>query len=105
MADDAATPLLALETSGFQIRFLSHARAILSVDLPDLLHELAGVLASLTIPIEEIIGSGGGETKGTKRLRRALDGKGWKKTVFEIKKVVNGKARESISHEVDHARE
>lgn len=105
MEKDPAALLLALEEKGFQIRFQYHARAILSVDFPELLAELAGVLSSLTIPIEEIIGSGGGETKGTQRLRRGLAEKGWAKTVFEIKKVVNGKQRESISHEVDHARE
>lgn len=105
MVKDPATDLLALEAKGFQVRFLSHARAILSVDFPDLLGELAEVLSSLTIPIEEIIGSGGGEAKGTQRLRHGLSGKNWKKTVFEIQKVINGRQRESISHEVDHARE
>jgi Restriction endonuclease BglII len=105
MAKDAVAPLLALEGKGFQIRFLSHAQAILSVDFPDLLGELTEVLSALTIPIEEIVGSGGGETKGTQRLRRGLNAKGWKKTVFEIKKIVNGKQRESISHEIDHVRE
>jgi hypothetical protein len=29
---------------------------------------------------------------------------GWRKKQFEIKKIINGVERESISHEVDHAR-
>lgn len=88
----------------YQIEFHSHAQAILSVDFPGVLNELQQVLEALTIPIEEIIGSGGGEAKGTQRLRRALAAAGWRKVNFEIKKTINGTPRESISHEVDHVR-
>lgn len=88
----------------YQIEFHSHAQAILSVDFPVVLSELQQVLEALTIPIEEIIGSGGGEAKGTQRLRRTLAAAGWRKVNFEIKKTINGTPRESISHEVDHVR-
>lgn len=47
---------------------------------------------------------GGGEGKGTQRLRNALADGGWKKHRFEIKKVVDGVEKESISHEIDHVR-
>lgn len=97
-------PLQPLRDRGFQFEFLSHARAILAADFPEVLGELASALGALTVPIEEIIGSGGGETKGTQRLRRALAAVGWKKEVFEIKKMINGVERESQSHEVDHVR-
>jgi hypothetical protein len=62
------------------------------------------VLSAVTIPIEEIIGSGGGEAKGTQRLRRALAEHNWIKGSFTIEKVINGVRRESISHEIDHVR-
>ena len=88
----------------FQVEFLSHAAAILSVDFPDALNELEAALGGLTLPIEEIIGSGGGETKGTQRLRRALAGVQWTKANFRIEKTINGVQRESISHEIDHVR-
>lgn len=97
-------PLQPLRDKGFQIEFLSHAKAILEVDFPAVLSELAGALELLTIPIEEIIQSGGGETRGTQRLRHALAGAGWNKEIFEIKKVINGKERESQTHEIDHVR-
>jgi len=97
-------PLQPLRSKGFQIEFLSHAKAILEADFPQVLVELAGALDALTIPIEEIVGSGGGETRGTQRLRRALAGVGWTKVVFEIKKMINDVQRESQSHEVDHVR-
>jgi len=93
-----------LDKKGFQVVFHSHARAILQVDFPEAAKELESVLAGMTIPIQEIIGSGGGETKGTQRLRRSLAAHHWKKVCFEIKKTINGTARESISHEVDHVR-
>lgn len=89
---------------GFQVEFQSHATAILGVDFPDAISELGVALAALSIPIEEIIGSGGGETKGTQRLRRALAELGWHKVNFTIEKTINGVRRESISHEVDHVR-
>ncbi len=89
---------------GFQVEFHSHAEAILSVDFPDAATELESVLRDVTIPIEEIVGSGGGETKGTQRLRRALAGRGWQKVNFVVEKTINGVRKESQSHEVDHVR-
>lgn len=93
-----------LHQLGYEILFLSHAAAILGEDFPEVIGELESCLVDFDIPITEIIGSGGGETKGTQRLRKALNGLGWKKTIFEIKKTINGVERESISHEVDHVR-
>ena len=93
-----------LKKEGFEIELHSHAAAILGVDFPEALKELESVLVELDIPITEIIGSGGGEAKGTQRLRRALSQRGWNKVSFEIKKTINSVERESISHEVDHVR-
>jgi hypothetical protein len=93
-----------LRDRGYEILLLSHAAAILGEDFPAAIDELEHCLVEFDIPITEIIGSGGGETKGTQRLRHALTERGWKKTVFEIKKTINGIERESISHEVDHVR-
>lgn len=78
----------------FQVEIHSHARAILSVDFPDAVAELERVIGDLSIPIEEIIGSGGGETKGTQRLRRGLADIGWRKANFVVEKRINGKRRE-----------
>lgn len=66
-------PALArLRERGFDILFISHAEAILASDFSQVLAELESTLQALTLPISEIIGSGGGETKFTQRLRRAL---------------------------------
>jgi hypothetical protein len=92
----------ALQSAGFQIEFHSHAQAILSVDFPEVAVQLDAILPRSTIPIEEIIGSGGGETKGTQRLRRALHETGWRKHKFEIRRTIDGVEREAVSHEVDH---
>lgn len=89
---------------GFQVEVHSHARAILSVDFPDAVDELQNAIGSLSIPIEEIIGSGGGETLGTQRLRRSLADFGWTKKNFVVEKRINGVAREAISHEIDHVK-
>ena len=94
----------ALQKKGYQIEFVSHALAILKIDFPDAAAELEEVILNQSVPIEEIIGSGGGETKGTQRLRNGLTGKGWLKQTFTIKKTINDEPRESISHKVDHVR-
>ena len=102
MVSDPSKEFSALTAKGFQVEFHSHASAILSVDFPEALVELESVLTALTIPIEEIIAGGGGEAKGTQRLRKALAAAKWIKTKFEVKKVINGQERKSISHEIDH---
>jgi len=94
----------ALRKRGYQIEFVSHAWAILQIDFPDAAAELEDVILSQSVPIEEIIGSGGGETKGTQRLRNGLTARGWIKQTFTIKKTINDEPRESISHKVDHVR-
>lgn len=94
-----------LRDAGYEeILFISHASAILSVDFPETLSEIESALLELRIPINELIGSGGGEAKGTQRLRRSLTSRGWNKHVFQIAKTIDGVPRESTSHEVDHVR-
>ncbi|MGZ5484187.1 MAG: BglII/BstYI family type II restriction endonuclease [Rhodoplanes sp.] len=93
-----------LTTQNFQVDFRSHAKAILGADFPEVADQLEDVLLASTIPIEEIIGSGGGETKGTQRLRNALKQRGWRKHNFIVRRIVDGVEREAQSHEVDHVR-
>jgi hypothetical protein len=93
-----------LTDHGFQVEFHSHARAILGADFPEAVAELEAAIATTSVPIEEIIAGGGGEAKGTQRLRRALTARRWNKTTFVVEKTINGIRRESQSHEVDHVR-
>ena len=53
-----------LRAKGFQVVFLSHAQAILSVDFPDALTALESALTDTTITIEEIIAGGGCDGSG-----------------------------------------
>ena len=94
----------ALQEQGFEVAFTAHAQAILSMDFSTASTDLEMALLGATIPIEEIIASGGGEAKGTQRLRRALAALGWNKGNFTIQKVINGVARESQTHEIDHVK-
>jgi hypothetical protein len=94
-----------IKKKGFQVLALHHAEAILKHDMNSALDELEDILLDIKIPIEELVFGGGGEGKLTQRLRRALADKyGWKKHKFEIKKIVDGKEKESISHEIDHVK-
>ena len=94
-----------LKDKGFQIEFHSHAEAIIQVDFPSAVAELEEALNTATIPIEEIIAGGGGEAKGTQRLRRKLAELKWPKAVFTVERRINNVPRESQSHEIDHVRE
>lgn len=91
-----------LIAKGFQVDFRSHAKAIVSGDFPEVAGQIEDVLLASSIPIEEIIGSGGGESKGTQRLRNALKQRGWKKHNFKVQRIIDGVEREAQSHEVDH---
>ncbi|HVZ07752.1 BglII/BstYI family type II restriction endonuclease [Rhodopila sp.] len=93
-----------LVKKGFQVEFHSHSRAILGTDFPIAVAELETALTKSTIPIEEIVAGGGGEAKGTQRLRRALASLNWPKFTFTIEKIINGEKRESVSHQIDHVR-
>lgn len=94
-----------LKKKGFQVLALHHAEAILKHDMADAVTELERVLLSVQIPVVELIRGGGGEGELTQRMRRALaDDYDWKKHSFEIKKIVDGEEKESISHEIDHVK-
>lgn len=92
----------ALRERGFQLEFHAHAEAILTFEFRQSMVELETALVGFSMDIEEIIAGGGGEAKGTQRLRRALSGLGWRKTTFKVEKRINDVPRESQSHEVDH---
>ena len=93
-----------LKEKGFEIEFRSHAEAILGVDFPEVAAQLERVLLTSTIPVEEIIGSGGGETKGTQRLRNALASHDWRKHNFVVERIIDGVRKEAQSHEIDHVK-
>lgn len=94
-----------LKAQAFDVETVSHAEAIAAGDFPEVAAEIESILLAATVPIEEIVGSGGGETKGTQRLRRALKERGWRKHNFVVQRVIDGRPLESRSHEVDHIRE
>jgi hypothetical protein len=93
-----------LRSAGFEVEMTSHALAILEGDFPDLVGEIETALLALRLPITEIIGGGGGEAKMTQRLRKALAEMGWPKHNFIVTKSVDGVAKESTTHEIDHVR-
>ena len=94
-----------LKERGFQVLALHHAEAILKHDMPEAIEELETVLLEAKIPVEELIRGGGGEGELTQRLRKRLSNDfGWIKHNFEIKKIIDGEERESISHEIDHVK-
>jgi hypothetical protein len=95
-----------LKGRGFQVQALHHAEAILEHDMVGAVGEIEEALLGVEIPGEELIRGGGGESPVTQRLRKTFaEEYGWEKHVFEIKKIVDGKERESVSHEIDHVKE
>lgn len=95
----------AARRKGFQILTLHHAEAILTHDMPEAVEELEKLLEGIQIPIVDLIRSGGGEGALTQRLRKTLCSTfDWNKHCFEIKKVIDGEERESMTHEIDHVK-
>lgn len=93
-----------IKKKGFQILAIHHAEAILKHDMSSAVDELESVLLDVKIPAEELVRGGGGEGELTQRLRRSLTDSGWRKHNFEIKKIIDGEEKESISHEIDHVK-
>jgi hypothetical protein len=62
----------ALRNKGYQIEFVSHAMAILQIDFPDAVTELEEVILNQSVPIEEIIGSGGVKQRAPNDFGMAL---------------------------------
>jgi hypothetical protein len=94
-----------LKQKGFQVLALHHAEAILKHDMMQAADELEKVLLGIEIPAEELVHGGGGEGELTQRIRRSLaEDHGWRKHSFEIKKIVDGGEKESVSHEIDHVK-
>ena len=91
-----------LRDAGFDVLTRNHADAILSHDFPDELAQLVAVLADFRIGMAELIGGGGGESGQTQRLRKLLADTGWPKHNFRVETIVDGRPRESQSHEIDH---
>ncbi len=93
-----------LRQAGFDVMVSNHAEAILSVDFPGETQELISTLLDFSLPVKELIGSGGGEAPSTQRLRRNLAGQGWTKHNFRTETVIDGKLKQAQSHEIDHVR-
>lgn len=99
-----ATVFTRLIDAGFDVAIRNHAGAILSVDFGKQVEELEGALLDFVVPVEELVGSGGGEARSTQRLRRRLYEEQWKKHNFDFKLIVDGRETVSTSHEIDHVR-
>jgi len=93
-----------LKDKNFDIVVRNHAKAIFEVDFANESKEIVDALLELRIPIEDLIGSGGGEAQSTQWLRKRLYGANWNKHNFEFKFFLDGIERTSISHEIDHVR-
>jgi hypothetical protein len=94
-----------LKRKNFQILTLHHAEAILEHDMAGAVTDLEEVLDKISLPAAELVLSGGGEGELTQRIRKDLSEKHeWKKHSFEIIKTVDGKQKESITHEIDHVK-
>lgn len=104
MPADINPSLAALRAAGWNVTLLHHAEAIIVHDMPTALEDFAQVLLKLRIPTEELVRSGGGEAKPTKRLREKFQDLEWITHVFETKKIVDGYTTASESHLVDHVK-
>lgn len=94
-----------LQRRGFQVVAKHHAEAILDHDMKAALGEIETALLSESLPVEELVRGGGGEGQLTQRIRRTLaEGFAWQKHTFEVRKIVDGREQESLTHVIDHVK-
>jgi hypothetical protein len=93
-----------LRELNYDLRYTSHAGSILQHEFPGASQEIEDALADLDIPIESLVGSGGGVATVTQYIRREFDARGWTKENFHITQTVNGVESVADSHEVDHVK-
>ena len=93
-----------LKSVGFNVQAQNHAVAVLTRDFPNPLKELCAILLGFQIQDVELIRRGGGEAKPTQRLRTAFTDRQWIKRNIAIVKIVDGKRKSALSHEIDHVR-
>jgi hypothetical protein len=93
-----------IKAKGFEVLALHHAEAILEHDMPAAIGEIEDALLALELPVEELVRGGGGEGELTQRLRRSLEAISWSRHSFEVRKTIDGEARESLSHTIDHVK-
>jgi hypothetical protein len=67
-----------VRANGFQFEFHAYARAILLTVLAGPMQELVHVLQGVTVPIEEILASGGGRSQGDPKIAQGADEEGWR---------------------------
>lgn len=101
---DAGSLFKRLTDRGYDVAIRNHAGAILEIDFPDQVGEIEDALLDFSIPVEELIGSGGGEAKSTQRLRNRLYDLSWPKHNFDFQLIVDGIETVATSHEIDHVR-
>lgn len=108
-----------LKELGYDLKFSHHADALIASSFQSVEWEISTVLRDFQIPLSSLVGSGGGVTKGTQRLRDELYRIGWvKKTIQTRKYIVEYKGTPGVksykeisseetavlSHEVDHVK-
>ena len=94
----------ALKNDGFDLHTRNHASAILQSDFSVETCELIDALRDFSIPVTELLASGGGEAASTQRLRHRLSDVGWPKHNFVAQTIIDGVEKEATSHEIDHVR-
>ncbi|MEM7572230.1 MAG: BglII/BstYI family type II restriction endonuclease [Bacteroidota bacterium] len=88
----------------FDFRAEQHAQAIIEADFSGALSEICETLSQVSIPIEELVSGGGGKTPVVQRMEAKLKGLDWPNHNFSLQKLVDGEAKQAISHEIDHVK-
>ncbi len=93
-----------LVSAGFDIAALNHAEAVLERDFLQPMSELCDIMLGINISVEELVRGGGGESPMTRRLRNALNDRGWPTRQVTIRRIVDDEERASTTHKIDHVR-
>lgn len=79
-----------------------HASAILTMDFPTEFAEIEKVLSEFRFTKSQVFDPGGNMTSIAKSIHSQFDALGWDEKKFNVAILIDGEARKSDTHQVDH---
>ena len=90
--------------SGYEFKELRYAGLVIDTDYQEVVDEVRDILDAFTIRRTDVLAGGGGKTVMVKWLEGRFNEFGWHKRNFDVNISVDGIARQSLTHEIDHVR-
>jgi len=88
----------------YEVHDYRHAAALLSCEFPDLFEEICSALMRFRFRLEDVMESGGNESKIPKHMSALLRPLGWVEGKLTAKMVVDGRELSPDTHKIDYVK-